>query len=101
MIEISKLTLLKLLILLLITLKTTYVLSYNFSEISTEQIIKSYPDEMEIEVETETTYFQKIAKNTVFVIIKNTDLKAPVFKNTFFHKIHSVEFSTPPPEFRS
>lgn len=98
MIEISKLSLLKLLLLLLLTVKIGAVLSDSFSNVSSTQNINSCPDEMEIEVESETAIFQKISKNTTFIIIKVTSVKAPIFKNTFSQKMNLLEFSTPPPE---
>lgn len=96
MIEISKLSLLKLLILLLLTVKLSSFLSDNFSQNSIEKIINSCPDEMEIELET--AFFQKITKNYTFIPTKVISVKAPVFKNTFSQRLNLLESSTPPPE---
>lgn len=99
MVEFSKLFFLKLLILLLLTVKVSYVLSETFSDIPSEQIINVCPDEVEIEPEFETAFFQKLTKFTSLTTPKTNAAKAPVFKNTFSHKIHPIEFTTPPPEF--
>jgi hypothetical protein len=99
LIEYSKLFFLKLLILLLLTVKVSYVLSETFSDIPSEQIINTCTDEGEIEPEFETAYFQKITKFSSLIIPKTNPAKAPVFKNTFSHRIHLIEFTTPPPEF--
>lgn len=98
MIEISKLSLLKLLILLILTVKLSSFLSDNFSLNTPEKIVNSCPDEMEIEVESETAFFQKISKTTTFTFTKVFSVKAPVFKNTFSQITNLLEFSTPPPE---
>lgn len=98
MIEISKLSLLKLLILLLLTVKLSSFLSDNFSQNSIEKIINSCSDEMEIEVEKEVSFFQKIPKKTTFFVSEIISLKAPVFKNTFSQSLNLLESFTPPPE---
>jgi hypothetical protein len=86
------------LILLLLTVKSSIFLFDNFSQTNIEKIINTCPDEIEIEVESETAFFQKISKNNTFCLTKVISVKAPVFKNTFFQKMSLLEFSTPPPE---
>lgn len=73
-------------------------MSDNFSKSTVEKIVNTCPDEMEIEVESETAFFQKISKNTTFNLTQVISVKVPVFKNTFSQKINHLEFSTPPPE---
>lgn len=99
MIEISKLSLLKLLILLLLSVKLSSFLSDNISQNSIEKIINSCSDEMEIEVETEVSFFQKIPNKPTFMISEFIFEKVPVFKNTFSLKTNPLESITPPPEF--
>lgn len=99
MVDFTKLFFLKLLILLLLTVKINYVLSEIFSDIPSEQIINVCTDEAEIELEFETDFFQKVTKFSSLLPLKIHAAKAPVFKNTFSHKIHPIEFTTPPPEF--
>jgi hypothetical protein len=97
--ELSKSSLLKLCILLLLTVRIASFLTDNFSHITIEKIINSSPDEMDIEVESETAFFQKITKNNSFSFNKNFTVKIPVLKNIFLNKNHLIEYTTPPPEF--
>jgi hypothetical protein len=99
MIEFSKLFFLRLLLLLLLTVKISYVLSETFSIIPSEQTINACQDQIEIEYEFETDFFQKLTKYSSLKPLKILAVKQPVFKNTFSYKLHPIEFTTPPPEF--
>lgn len=98
--QITKSFLIKLLILTLLMLKIGDVMHSNLIDIATEQTVNSLPDEMETEVESEITFFQNTTNNPYFILETIFSVKAPVFKNTFSHNIHLIEFTTPPPENR-